>query len=379
MQKNKPASQIADAELPVPADLSMKVGLVSLYPPPLAGASVYGQRLLAALRQRGLAVELLAHKHSEVSGADRQEGVRPMPGEQTLLTALDSGQYDVVHDFRFHTQWMRRNPLPLWKYARKAQNSRTSLVVTCGAGIFAKRVREGSWWQKKLLKRALRSVDLFISKQTELLETLGELGFPSGRMAYLSSSLPLGELPPLHGEVADFAASHEPLIVTSGGYCKNLYRMHQVVQAAGRLKGKYPRLGVILGTCTPISVEDMRRVDNAVEQSNLRGQVHVAKDYDRFPSLLAAADVSVRASVVEGSSNAVFESLLVGCPTVVSDIPGRPEGAIRYRADDMEDMTRVLGEVIDSPPPRNPDPEALREARQNVDALLRVYAHLAGR
>jgi len=247
------------------------------------------------------------------------------------------------------------------------------LLVTCGAGGFAADLRQAGPWKLWLVRRALQNVYHFWSKSEELLEQLARLGLDPARSSYLSSALPLGDLPPLDEEVAAFAQRHRPLVVAAGWLYQPIYRLDMVVQAVARIRAQFPDAGLVLGASSPFDPQGRRAVDRAIKASNMDGRVLHLDDYDRFPSLLAAADASIRATVVEGSSNAVLESLLAGCPTLVSDLPGRPEGTIRFRVDDLEGLVSALRKVLREPPPRRPHPGAMKGAVENLDRICRTY------
>jgi glycosyltransferase involved in cell wall biosynthesis len=337
---------------------------------------VYAERLGRALQARGLTVEFAAHTRATGPLPDNVHAVR---SEQDLGRLLGWREFDVVHDLRLHGVFYRRNPLPVLRYVGMLRGMNPALVVTCGAGHFAEDIRKGAFWRRWLLRLALRVPYHFWSKNMELLEELHRLGLEPRRGSYLSSALPLGELPPLNGEVADFAAKHKPLIVATGWLYRPIYRLDMVIRSVARLRSEFPNVGLILGVSPPPDPQGLRDVETATEETGMGDRILHIRDYDRFPSLLAAADASVRASVVEGSSNALLESLLVGCPAVATDLPNRPAGAILFPRDDEGALVEVLGDILRDPPARTPDPGATAEADANLECICRTYAQAAGR
>ncbi len=349
----------------------IKVLLIGPYPPPRAGASVFAERLAKALLAVGNEVTLAVTSGGE--SVELPDFAVPARAPSELMRVLRESSYDVIHDLRFHNLFRRRNPIFLMQFLREISKSSTPLIASCGWGKLGDYLNGASWWRKWLFRWSMSHISHFWGKNPDQVEAMNKLGIEPDKTSRLISALPLGDLPELDGQVAQFASGCDPMVVTSGGFCKPLYRMDMVIRAAGRIRDRFPNIGVLLGTSTPYDPEGIGQINEAIEDAGLKGKVLLIDSYDRFTSVFVAAGASVRASVVEGSSNAVFESLLTGCPTLVSDLPSRPEGVIKFRVDDLDDLTAKLAETLADSGPNTPDSDALKMANDNVELICEMY------
>lgn len=91
--------------------------------------------------------------------------------------------------------------------------------------------------------------------------------------------------------------------------------------AASRLE---PRIKLLLLGKGPLE----GKIRSLVEQLGLSSQVLLPGFVDNIPSVLAAVDVMVHASLAEGIPLAVYEGMLAGLPVIGSDVDGTPEVVI---------------------------------------------------
>jgi len=123
------------------------------------------------------------------------DGVHRVRTESDVARLIRMEPFDVSHDLRLHGIFKRRNQLAALRYVQALRAMLAPLVVTCGAGHFAEDVRQAGPWRRWLLRRAVQAMHHFWVKPQELLREVRRLGMPADRASYLSSALPLGQLP----------------------------------------------------------------------------------------------------------------------------------------------------------------------------------------
>jgi glycosyltransferase involved in cell wall biosynthesis len=90
-------------------------------------------------------------------------------------------------------------------------------------------------------------------------------------------------------------------------------------------------------------------VQARIEQPDLRGRVLVVDDlsHELFLNALGRASVCLRSPPSDGVCSSVLEALSLGVPVVASENHHRPPGVITYDVENVEELARVLGNVLD--------------------------------
>ncbi|MGB0721270.1 MAG: glycosyltransferase [Gammaproteobacteria bacterium] len=93
-------------------------------------------------------------------------------------------------------------------------------------------------------------------------------------------------------------------------------------------------------------------LEGLVHELGLGGVVSMPGGSDRVPDLLAAADISILPSRLEGMSNAISESMAAGLPVIANSVGGNPElildgktGILTTQGDDRS-MATAVGRLL---------------------------------
>ncbi|MGB0713550.1 MAG: glycosyltransferase [Gammaproteobacteria bacterium] len=126
-------------------------------------------------------------------------------------------------------------------------------------------------------------------------------------------------------------------------------------------------------------------LEGLVEDLGLASVVSMPGGSDRVPDLLAAADISILPSRLEGMSNAITESMAAGLPVVANGVGGNPElivdgetGLLTTQGDDRS-MALALARLIGDASERTAMGDAGRlraESRFSMQAMMDRYAEL---
>ena len=116
------------------------------------------------------------------------------------------------------------------------------------------------------------------------------------------------------------------------------------------------------------------------ERAGISRHVHFLGPRADIPDVLRALDLFVFSSLQEGMPIAVIEAMMLGVPTVVSDIPplleitGGGAHAAVFRTGDADELTRLLLELVNDPQQRARLGE---EAQQWAIDQFSIDAHIA--
>jgi glycosyltransferase involved in cell wall biosynthesis len=117
-----------------------------------------------------------------------------------------------------------------------------------------------------------------------------------------------------------------------------------LLQAAVRLRGKFPALEFVLVGDGPLRAE----LESEAEKLGVRDQVLFLGDRRDIPEVLASLDLSVLPSASESLSNAIIESMAAGVPVVASRVGGNPELVAEDRGMLVEpDQPQALADAIE--------------------------------
>lgn len=330
-----------------------RILVVGDYPPPYGGLSVQ----VASLRHR-----LARQPDTDVRVLDigtrrreRRPGCLPVRGPigfaATVLTHARRGFIPHVHTNGHNPRsWM----VTLACTSASLGGGRRT-VVSLGSGRMPDFLETASPPLRALARAGLALAGAVIVRNEHARAVLHALGVSPAKVVVLPgfygvADEEIGELP---SDVAVFRRSHEPLlgaIATQGAE----YGLSVLIDAAARLRPKYPRLGVLL--LGPDELED-----------GCPHWVLPAGEQDR-PELLAAMralDVFVRPTYFDGDASSVREALALGVRAVASDTDFRPDGVWRFPPGDADALAQTIEVALAG--------RATRIDSSALPALLAIY------
>ncbi len=229
---------------------------------------------------------------------------------------------------------------------------------------------------RRQIVRAGRAAAGLLAVSAALKADMVALGLPEERIRVHYTGVDLARFAPAPDRAAARAALGVtgPLIVSVGALIER--KGHGLVIAA---LAKLPGATLLIAGHGPYrgALEARAAAHGVANRVRLLGSL----PHEALPALLAAADVSVLASVSEGLANAWVEALACGTPIVIGDVGGARElvdrpAAGRLVAREPDAIAAAIAGLLASPP----DPLAVRAAAErftweaNTAAL---YEHLS--
>lgn len=317
----------------------MKYFLIGPYPPPLGGISVYVYRLRKLLETQGQPVEIVdVAKLSKL----RKAGV--------LLHFIFSPSRAVFY---------MNGP---YRYAMLA----LALRLFAGEIIFhdhsGRAVAELAGIDRLIFKLFLARVDECILVGEHLRAYYQENGFTLPAQTRIQNAfLP----PPPEDEPKIWAAydeatlrfieDHRPLLVANAFQISfhqgvDLYGLDMCVELTGRLKDKYPNVGLLFALAEVGDAPYFALINRCIDTLGIRDHFHFMTGQRELWPLFKRADLMIRPTFVDGYPVSVAEALYLGCPTVASDVGKRAEGTVLFRNRDSLALHETVERILDETP-----------------------------
>lgn len=200
----------------------------------------------------------------------------------------------------------------------------------------------------QLERLAVPLTDLVIAaSESERRRAIGEVGFPPAKVTVIPNSVDFAEV---NGRMR--TGAHAPTVLTSGRFCyqKN---PEMFVRVAKRIADRRPDVRFkMLGAGFAGPLETQIRA--MVKKVELEDRLEIIPWVTRPEALkiLASSDVFVLTSRFEGMPNTILEAMMLGKPTVATDVDGNRdvlEGEVGGRLvalDDDDAMTRKILELL---------------------------------
>ena len=214
-----------------------------------------------------------------------------------------------------------------------------------------------------------RRIDFVIAVNDELLTMFRRFGVSPKRLAMIPPHATLGgKRGKFEGVLADFFASHDPVLVSVSGL-EPEYDIPLQMEALGRIVERFPRLGLaVLGGG---SQEKQIRAQAA----SVRCSDHllISGDVSHAITLQAIAQAAalLRTTWYDGDSIAVREALALGTPVIATDNGMRPAGVHLIPMRDSTALVHAVEEVLAAP-----RPSAVNEDDRNLRSILAIYEQL---
>lgn len=350
------------------------IAILGSYPPPWGGTSNHVQRLSALLDGRGV--------------------------DHVIYNAVSDGTDGrrVVSVARHRTQWMLRYAVSSAEQLAYVCSDRLEIWVLCALMVIRRKkrvlVRLRNAALRDYLKKpttravaswALRHVSVVVAVSRELEDAAREAGVAPERIVYQPGFLPPSAPPPgtdgLSSSQRGFLASHRRVIAANGkvGWYDgiDLYGLDHMVEMMGRLKPRYPDLGLAIAFWDHLPEDEPRlsALRRRAEELGVAGDVLFHTASGPFVPLLARSEIFVRPTVTDGDANSVREALYLGVPAVASDVVARPEGTVLVKTRDLESLIATVERLLQHPPPRTKHPEVVDMDR--VERYLDLLENLA--
>ncbi len=340
------------------------VMVVRLYHPWIGGTERQAQKLARALRDDGMDVTVLTGRwfagtpvrevvdgvtvvrHGTLQSLQRVRGMGTVGGYVYLLTLCWHlwrlrKRYDVihVHGLNYHT----------WgavQVGRRLHKPVLAKLANSGAASDVLKMRENRQLRgaRRLLSGALRC-DRFVALNPDVVHELRAEGVDAERIVELPNGV---DIP---AEI-DRSSRTGPVTLLYLGRLHPQKALETLLAAVAELQARRPGLARLRLVGEGPMAEELHAL---TARLGLADVVHFAGPTDDVAPELAAADVFVLPSRVEGLSNALLEALAAGLPAVVSDIPGNAQVVEHGRhgllvtVDDVAGLADALERLVTDP------------------------------
>jgi glycosyltransferase involved in cell wall biosynthesis len=330
-----------------------KVLVVGDYPPPYGGVSVP----VAALRR-----QLAARADTEVVVLDigthrreRRPDCHPVTGVGDFVRKLN---HYAARGFTIHLHSNGHNTKS-WMVtalcvAAGLRTGRRS-VVSLGSGAMPDFLAHARAAVRGLVRASVAAAGAFIVTHEVCRASLVARGAAPDKVRVLPwfygvAREEIGRLP---DAAAGFAREHRPLIGAMATLGPE-YGILLLIDAAARLRTRFPALGVVL-------MGPDRLEDGSPRWTLPMGELHRPE----LLAVLGALDVFVRPTYFDGDAVSVREALALGVRAVASDTDFRPDGVRLFARGDADALADAIAASLAAP--------ATRIDSTSLPALLDLY------
>ncbi|KXK04168.1 MAG: group 1 glycosyl transferase [Acidobacteria bacterium OLB17] len=345
--------------------MSFRVLQLGPIPPPEGGVSRHIAALKDTLESLGHRVTLVATTRNRLADRDDANVYPRTPFE--LVSTLRKSDADIFHlhvggDINFRVLAL----------AFAVATTGTRSVMTMHSGGFPAAIASGGRFRKKITTYVLGKFDRVLAVSEGISDALRGLGLPTDQVKMIPPYALRKPNPSIRpeGALADFVATHTPLLVAVGGLEPEYTPLEQIA-AVTELLAEFPDLGlVIVGTGSL-----MADAETAVANAGLAENVLLAGalEHELSLHLLANADVSLRTTHFDGDAISVRESLFLGTPVVATRAGSRPDGVHFIDECSPAAIVRGIREVLSLPKmPKGSSPDDLSQ----IEHIVSLYEEL---
>jgi len=151
----------------------------------------------------------------------------------------------------------------------------------------------------------------------------------------------------INGFLNKFFENKSPIISTYLFFRPEFFP-ERMIRGISELVKTHKNLGLII-----IGLEDgADEIKELIESLGISQNICFAGDqsHDSFLTILSRSNIYLRTPVKDGVCSSVLEALTLGIPVIASENHRRPESVITYDNDNLNDMVRVVNNVIQNLP-----------------------------
>jgi glycogen(starch) synthase len=334
----------------------LKVLLVGDYPPPYGGVSVQ----IAVLHRRLSKMEGFGSVVLDIGSSRRQKRSGCLPSRNVLefcwnLARYAAGGY-LVHLHTNGANWKSWMIAFVSGLAGILNGRRT--IVSLGSGSAPEYVTGSTGLTRVLIWSAVRLATVIICRNHRMRLALSALGVRAGKLTVLAGfygvdAQEIGAVPAL---VDEFLKRRTPVVGAIASVGPE-YGIPLVAEVAAKLRAYYPDLGLVLvGAGGPDEPDESVCVTGEVPRSTALG-------------IIRRLDVFVRPTYFDGDASSVREALALGVPVVASDTDFRPDGVIKFRRGDADDLAEKVIGALGTPAANR----TIASSSGSLEQLLGIY------
>jgi glycosyltransferase involved in cell wall biosynthesis len=348
----------------------MKVINVGVYPPPYGGVSVHLQRLLAYLKAHGQDSLII-----DISSSPKdQPGVINYEWRAAIWFLLTSARRSIIHFHNFSV----KNTFFFFLIS-----FRHKTMLSFHNERFISELNSHHPFWKSLAIFFLGRVDCFVVDNRHCKELANSILKNEQRIAIIPEFIPPLNIPPLDQAAVVRLRENCKYLLSSNAFQitfhnnQDLYGLDLLVELVNRLVN-HDHLDVGMAFLLP-NIGNMayyEEINRRIAQAGLTQRFcFITTPVEEAVSVWQASDIVLRATLTDGNSLTVLESLSIKVPVIASDCSERPEGTILFKTGDVDDLCEKVRLVLS-------DLDFYRTRLENFMAgdnaadLLMVYAKI---
>lgn len=321
-----------------------RLTIIGPYPPPVGGIAVHVQRFRSILEPRFdiRVLDPYGHADRQVPSCVESLGPPSIRSAMALIRAARDSRPDLVH---VHVAAMKRFALT-GHFLTRALGRDVLRVLTIHSGSFAHDYRAGHALGRLAIRRITAAFDGVIAVNEEIAATVHGFGVPAGRLAVIPAYLPPPS-PPAEAQVAALRTVAGPgsVVLITSGYGRREYGFEVLVNALASDRSLAARCALVICSYGDRDEGYMAEVEAAGRSLPFVRQLRDLTP-EGFAAVLAAGDMYVRATTLDGDAMAIREAGAFGRQVLASDAVARPAGCLLFGTAQAGELADAIRQAI---------------------------------
>jgi glycosyltransferase involved in cell wall biosynthesis len=335
------------------------------YPPPHGGVEINLVALRKYLLKQGIACPVINLTRFR---RDDHDGIYYPKTALDVIKLLVTLHYDVIHLHAGGDFTMRHAALLLLCSLLPGKKT----VFTFHSGGYPGSQAGQRAKPQSFRGFVLRRLDGIIAINQELFDLFRRFDVAPERICLIAPHAverPSADTP-LPQTIEEFYAAHDPLLVTVSGL-ELEYDVPLQIEAVGRLRDKFPRLGLAIVGGGSLEHEIRKQIESVPYREHL----FLCGDIPHETALRAIerSRLFLRTTWYDGDSISVREALHLGIPVIATDNGMRPSGVHLIPKSDAVSLCRAVEACLNGAAKSVAPAEA---GTKNLEAVLRFYQDL---
>jgi glycosyltransferase involved in cell wall biosynthesis len=325
----------------------LKILLTGSYAPPYGGASVYVKRLFDYLVREGHFCHVF-DMFNDIRSPGPPGVFRVGTKRHMYFKIMCSPKYDIIHINE--SMWKHRAMLII---LARMKGSQSVLMLHS----FRDTVKTLGWLDLIMLKYVLKHVDYIISPGKNEMEAVYQWYPDRKDMEMITPFIPPEMLEAdfkLPEALEAFFTKHQTIICANGSNLNfykgaDIYGLDLMVELCHLLESKHD-VAVVYCLTGANDPEYLKNIHSRIDTYGLTERFYIYTEEVAFWKVIAKSKVFIRPTRTDSFGISVAEGILLGTPTVASDVCERPQGTILFKTGDLEDLYQKTVEALNSVP-----------------------------
>lgn len=232
------------------------------------------------------------------------------------------------------------------------------VIVSHGQGL------ENSYKKSNIIIRWLLKKTIMKSKYIQivgvhLLEFLVDLGYKKENIKIQNAFIK----PPLDDEekilktysdsLLDFVNSCKKIIIANASALvvdingTDLYGLDMCIELTAKLKNDFSNIGFVFALANEnVNIDYLNKMKQKIKELDIEENFYFLTGQKELWPLFKKASLMIRPTSSDGYGISIAEALYFDCPAIASDVSDRPEGTIKFKSRDINDLYEKSKSVL---------------------------------